>query len=242
MAVDEAGEHRAAAGVDALVGGGRVGGGPDPGDPAALDDQRGVRDAAEQASGRAGVVGDQLADAGDARWSSSVHRSCRSRRSSSRPMLARGRPAGRRPGRRRSPGRRPRRRRRRPRCARRAPVPAVRGAVVSRVTRSARRADRDPCRRRRSRGAWPSVAAAEQLGGGPVPALLGGEPLVELDRPHLLEQVDHRVAVGARGSAGCPASCSGAAGPDAVAEVALGGRAEAGVGPRARRAAGRRRR
>ena len=39
----------------------------------------------------------------------------------------------------------------------------------------------------------------QQLGRGPVAALPGGEPLVELDRAHLLEQVDDRVAVGAEG-------------------------------------------
>ena len=69
---------------------------------------------------------------------------------------------------------------------------------VSRVTRSARAPTAirpasskpsDPC---------PSyVAAREQLVGRPVAALPGGEPLVELDGPHLLEQVDDRVAVGA---------------------------------------------
>ena len=42
VAVDEAGEHRAAAGVDLLVGGRRVGGRADPGDLRALDDERGV--------------------------------------------------------------------------------------------------------------------------------------------------------------------------------------------------------
>jgi hypothetical protein len=45
-----------------------------------------------------------------------------------------------------------------------------------------------------------------------VPALLRGQPLVELDGPHLLEQVDHRVAVAAQGQP-APASCSARLGP-----------------------------
>ena len=65
----------------------------------------------------------------------------------------------------------------------------------------------------------------QQLGGRPVATLLGGEPLVELDRAHLLEEVDHGVAVGAQREPG-----TGVVQParraDAVAEVALGGRAE----------------
>ena len=56
----------------------------------------------------------------------------------------------------------------------------------------------------------------------------GGQPLVELDRAHLLERVDHRVAVRAEGEPGARvAQPQGQAGP--VAEVALGGGAEAGV-------------
>ena len=55
-------------------------------------------------------------------------------------------------------------------------------------------------------------------------------------------EVDDGVAVACRGSAGRPASCERRGRADAVAEVALGGRAEAGAGAAARRAAGRRRR
>ena len=62
-----------------------------------------------------------------------------------------------------------------------------------------------------------------------VAAALGGQALVELDRPGLLEQVDHGVAVRAQ--------AEGAAGvgqrpgrPDPVGQVALGGRADAGGG------------
>ena len=79
---------------------------------------------------------------------------------------------------------------------------------------------------------WPSyVAAASSSSGRPVPALLGGQPLVHLHRAHLLEQVDHRMAVGAQreGGAGVVQPARRA---DAVGEVALGGRAEADVGAR----------
>ncbi len=59
------------------------------------------------------------------------------------------------------------------------------------------------------------------------------QPLIELDRPGLLEHVDHRVAVGAdaQGAAGLvhrPAAT------DAVAEIAFGGRAQAYRGTRRR--------
>ena len=72
----------------------------------------------------------------------------------------------------------------------------------------------------------------DQLGRGPVPAPLGGEAYVELDRPHLLEQVDHGVAVAAQRqwAAGV---VERQARTDAVPEVALGRGAEAGVRRRA---------
>ena len=84
-------------------------------------------------------------------------------------------------------------------------------------------------RRRRSRGSRarrcrrPSSSAAVQW-----PRCWVAQPLVELDGAHLLEQVDHGVAVGAEGER-APGVVQRAAGADAVAEVALGGRAEAGV-------------
>ena len=60
----------------------------------------------------------------------------------------------------------------------------------------------------------------QQLGGAPVPAPPGGQPLVELHRAHLLEQVDDRVAVRAqRQRRPRPGEVSRRA--DAVAEVAL---------------------
>ena len=72
---------------------------------------------------------------------------------------------------------------------------------------------------------------SEQLRGRPVTAALGGQPLVHLHRAHLLEQVDHRMAVGAQRQ-----RCAGVVQPtrrtDPVGQVALGGRAEADVGAR----------
>ena len=78
-----------------------------------------------------------------------------------------------------------------------APVPAVRTWSVSIVTRSARLADRDRAGVVPAEASRAAVPAVQQLGGRPVAALLRGEPLVELDGAHLLEQVDHGVAVGA---------------------------------------------
>ena len=110
------------------------------------------------------------------------------------------------------------------------PVPAVRGVVVSRVTRSARAPTAIA-----SRVVVPEAGVAvdrggaEELAGRPVPALAGGEALVELDGPHLLEQVDDGVAVGAEGQRAARV-VQAPARADAVAEVALGGGAEAGEG------------
>ena len=67
---------------------------------------------------------------------------------------------------------------------------------------------------------------AQQRRGVVVTALAGGEPLVELDRARLLEQVDHGVRVGAQRKAGAGVD-QGAGRADAVGEVALGRRAEA---------------
>ena len=63
----------------------------------------------------------------------------------------------------------------------------------------------------------------EQLGGGPVAALPGGQPLVHLQPAQLLERVDHRVAVAADGD---PAArlVQPARRADAVGQVALGRR------------------
>ena len=89
VGVHEAGDDRAAAGVDVDVGGRGVGGGAGPGDPVALEDDGGVGDDAEEVVGLR-VVGDQLADVGD----EGAHgpRVCRSRRP------GRGRCRARRPG------------------------------------------------------------------------------------------------------------------------------------------------
>src|SRR5262249_10220841 len=79
VAVDEAGEHGAAARADDLVGGGGRGGRADPADPGAVDDQRSVAEDAEKmvSSGMVlyrtisygtvpfGIVRDELTDVGD---------------------------------------------------------------------------------------------------------------------------------------------------------------------------------
>ena len=114
-----------------------------------------------------------------------------------------------------------------------APVPAVRGrggvegdqVGAGARPRSRRRRGsrgwrgRGRCRRRaaRRRVQWPRCWVRQ--------------PLVHLDRAHLLEQVDHRVAVAAQGQRAAGV-VQLAARADPVAEVALGGRAEAGVGAR----------
>ena len=52
-------------GVVGLVGGGGAGGGADPGDAVAVEDDGGVLDEAEGAVAEGGVVGDEAADVGD---------------------------------------------------------------------------------------------------------------------------------------------------------------------------------
>ena len=222
----------------ARVGGGRLGGRADPGDALALDDDRRVAEQAERARRGAGSL---VTSSPMPVTHGAAHRQILPITS------ARSRP---------SPARSPSPNTTRPSATTwvtsaadaantavrsSAPVPAVRTRSVAIVTRSAR------CPTA-IRPASPSPGAGgrswrrrEQLGGGPVAALLGRQALVELHRPHLLEQVDHGVAVAAEGER-APASCRATARADAVAEVALGGRAEAGVRRRRRRAARRRRR
>ena len=60
-------------------------------------------------------------------------------------------------------------------------------------------------------------------------ALAAGQAFVEFDGARLFEQVDHGVAVGAEAEQPAPGEQRGC-GPDAVAEVALGGGAEAHAG------------
>ena len=94
---------------------------------------------------------------------------------------------------------------RRPQCGRR------RGAIVTRsasAPASIRPASGQPSE------AWPPpVAAGQQRGGVVTAALAARQALVELDRARLLEQVDHRVRVGARARGGAPASSRARAGP-----------------------------
>ncbi len=223
VAVHEAGQHRPAARVDHLVGGGRLGGRADPGDPAALDDQRRVGPSAPSRSRSAlGVVGDELADVGDQRRGHSAPIAS----SSSRPISSSS-PACRRPGRSATTWTTSAAVAANTAVCSSAPVPAVRGLAVSRVTRSARWPTAMARRREASVRAGRRV---EQLGGGPVAALLGGQPLVHLEAAHLLERVDHRVAVAAERDPAAGVVPAAAAGTDAVGEVALGGRRDADVG------------
>ena len=196
VGVHEAGDDGAATGVDVDVGRRGVGGGPGPRDPVALEDDGGVGDDAEEVVGLR-VVGDQLADVGDDGASRPESPDRVVELAADVVLVA--------PGEddlavRDRPGRRRRRVAAKTAVCSSRPVPAVRGVVVSRVTRSARCADGDAPASSYPRLAWPSTVAARRSSAGrPVPALAGGEALVELDRPHLLEQVDDGVAVGAEG-------------------------------------------
>ena len=69
----------------------------------------------------------------------------------------------------------------------------------------------------------------EQLGRGPVAALLGGQPLVELDARASPRTRSITAWLSEPRVSGPPALVQRRLRPDAVAEVALGGRAEAGV-------------
>ena len=71
---------------------------------------------------------------------------------------------------------------------------------------------------------------AQQRGGRPVAAGAGAQPLVELHRAGLFEQVDDGVAVAAEGERASRARWSAGGRADAVGEVAFGGRAHAGAG------------
>ena len=178
-----------------------------------------------------GVVGDELSDAVTARASSLPHALAMATAARDRPR----------------PGRRGWQRRPvadhlndvvRPRgehgLLRRRTAPAVGRVSRSIVTRSARAAtsirpaSAEP-RARHARSAYPAASSSEDR---PVPALLGGQPLVELERAHLLEGVDDRMTVRSQRETGSRPPARRRARADAVAEVTLGGRAEAGMGPR----------
>src|SRR5205823_6197890 len=79
-------------------------------------------------------------------------------------------------------------------------------------------------------GASPVVGRRAEEVGRPVGAApAGDQPLVELDGPRLLEEVDDGVGVGAQGEHD-PGLPHGGGGAHTVGEVALGGRAEADGG------------
>ena len=223
MGVDEPGDDGPAAGVDLLVGRGCSVGRADPGHGRAVDDESRVDDDPEQVVG-VGVVGDQLADVGDDRGAHAQTLPITSSRS--RPSCSRSSA----------------RKTIRPSattwvtssataaktavCSS-APVPAVRTRSVAIVTRSARRPTAIAPASSQPRESW-RVAASSSSAARPVAAPLRRETLVELDGAHLLERVDHGMAVTAEGQRAAGV-VQGPARPDAVPEVALGGRAEAGV-------------
>ena len=137
VGVHETRDDRPASRVDKDVGGRCIGGGTDPGDPAAVDDERGPLHDAEQVVG-VGIVGDELGDVGD---DGAGHLAFPSRAAmaaaSSRPISAR------------SSARKTTRpptmvwttssaEAAKTAVCSSAPVPAVRGVSVARVTRSAR--------------------------------------------------------------------------------------------------------
>ena len=192
------------AGVDPLVGGraGRRHGH----DPSVLDHDRGVANEPERAVAEAGIVGDEQADAvdderGHAAAPHGVDGLGERGRDRDRHVLAVAddpAPADHHVARRRAPRPRtppPRRGGR----ARRRPGGRCRGRRRSRSASAPtprRPASGQPSERRAARR-----GRGQEVGGGVVAADAGGQPLVELHRPGLLEQVDHRVRVATRGTA-----------------------------------------
>ena len=78
--------------------------------------------------------------------------------------------------------------------------PAVRGLSVRTATRSAQCAGGDAAGVRPAQRAVPGDGERlDQLGRPEVAALAGDQPLVQLEQPRLLEQVDDRVLVAAEG-------------------------------------------
>ena len=113
-----------------------------------------------------------------------------------------------------------------------APPPAVRTDRVSTATRSACAPTRSTPAAVQPRARWPAVVAAVQQGcRGDDSALTTGQALVEFDGACLLEQVDHRVAVGTQAERSPPGQQRRRR-SDAIAEVTFGGRAEADTGRR----------
>ena len=112
-----------------------------------------------------------------------------------------------------------------------APVPAVRGVVGVEGDQVGALPDRDRAGVVEAEAGVPVVRGrGQQLGRGPV-AALAGWPAARRARPRASPRTGRSPrGCRCRASARLPASCSRAAGADAVAEVALGGGAEAGVG------------
>ena len=76
----------------------------------------------------------------------------------------------------------------------------------------------------------PGGGGRQQFGRGEVAAPLGAQPLVQLHRPGLLEQVDHRVAVAAEAQRAAGVGQRPGR-PDPVGQIPFGGGAEAHPGP-----------
>ena len=204
------GMHGAAAEVDALVGGRGVDRAADPGHPAVVDDQRGVRRRPSEPSPCGRVVGDQLDRCRSAACCSSGSSA------SDRRVQHRGprRRAGACPPPDDDPAaddhvvRRPRSRRTRP-SRRVAPAPGGAHRVEADGDQVGRGADLDPAGVRQAERRVPAGGrGVEQLGGRPVPALLRGEPLVAA-RPRAPPRTG-------RSRRGCPSRASAGSRPRAA--------------------------
>ena len=149
------------------------------------------------------------------------------------------RPTGRRPSR----AARPRRTAAKTTAPSSRPAPAVRGLAGSTTTRSARWPTAIAPASSQPSEAWPvGGGGGEQLGGRSSARAAGWPAARRARRRASPRRGRSRRGCRSRGSAGRPASCEPAARADAVAEVALGGRAEARRRRRLRRSARCRRR
>ena len=236
--VDEAGDHAATPGVEVLVAGGagRLDGAHRP----VLDHQRRIAHEPQRPVAELRVVGDQQPDPVDHERAHGEPLVCETSRHRRRRSRRAARP------RRRSPRACPRSTTCRPDTItdRTSAALAAKTAAASAFSAlgarepNALEIDRDQVGDRvrlDSPGVGPADARVPLLAGGPqqlrrvvMAALAGDEPLVELDGAHLLELVDHRVRVGAERQPGAGVGDLPRA-PDAVGEVALGGRAQAAM-------------
>ena len=239
MAVDESGDHAGVGATDSIVGVRRVGAAAHPHDLCAVDHQRRVGDDAQRvAVAVRGVVGDQLTDVGvehghraastgasirsamaeasSASTSGTVTclRSTTTARPSTTTSVTSGAAAA------------------KTTFSTVAPPPAVRIESICTATKSARAPTDELTGVRPAEGVMAIVGRGpQQAVGGDGAARAGGEAFVEFDGTGLFEQIDHGVAVGAEAEQSASGEQCGR-GPDAVAEVAFGGGAEAHPGRR----------